>query len=72
MVGNIWIDYFKDLIDYGIMDIFDMIYFECSWFCFLYLIDIEFDGVVWYWNEYWIRNSKNVDLLVGKLDVLYF
>lgn len=72
MVGNIWIDYFKDLVDYGIMDIFDMIYFECSWFCFLYLIDIEFDGVVWYWNEYWIRKSKNVDLFVGKLDVLYF
>lgn len=72
MVGNIWIDYFKDLVDYGIMDIFDMIYFECSWFCFLYLIDIEFDGVVWYWNEYWIRKSKKVDLLVGKLDVLYF
>lgn len=72
MVGNIWIDYFKDLVDYGIMDIFDMIYFECSWFCFLYLIDIEFDGVVWNWNEYWIRKSKNVDLLVGKLDVLYF
>lgn len=46
MVGNIWIDYFKDLVDYGIMDVFDMIYFECSWFCFLYLIDIEFDGVV--------------------------
>lgn len=72
MVGNTWIDHFKDLADYGIMDTSDMIHLECSRFCFLHLIDTELDGVARHWNEHRIRKSKNVDLPAGKPDVLYF
>ena len=70
--GNTWINHFKDMADYGIIDNSDIVHIECIRYCFVQLIDSELDGVARHWNEHRIRKCKNVDLPAGKPDVLYF
>ena len=72
MAGNTWINHFKDMADYGIIDTSDIVHIECIRYCFLQLIDSELDGVARHWNEHRIRKCKNVDLPARKPDVLYF
>ncbi|XP_078328013.1 uncharacterized protein LOC144623471 [Crassostrea virginica] len=72
MAGNTWINHFKHMADYGIIDTSDIVHIECIRYCFLQLIDSELDGVARHWNEHRIRKCKNVDLPAGKPDVLYF
>lgn len=72
MCGNFWINYFKDMDNLGVFDIFDVVYLECVRYCFLLIINRELYRVIQYWNEYIIRRNCNVDCLFGKLDVMYF
>ena len=52
MAGNTWINHFKDMAYYGIIDTSDIVHIECIRYCFLQLIDSELDGVARHWNEH--------------------
>lgn len=40
-------DVFKEMVDYGILDILDNIYFECIRFCFMFFINRDFNDIIY-------------------------
>ena len=50
--------FFKDMVDWGSLDLSDKLHCECLWFCFSKLIQNELDQVREHWNSYYIRVSR--------------
>ena len=53
-----WIDFFKDIVDGGSLDLSDKLHCECLWFCFSNLVQNELDQVRGHWNSHYIRVSR--------------
>ena len=66
-----WIDFFKDMVDGGSLDLSDKLHCECLWFCFSKLIQNELDQVREHWNSHYIRVSR-YHTPSGIPDQLYF
>lgn len=54
-----WINYFKDLIDTGILDTSNRLHTECLWFCFSDILQKELDEVKESWNSHYVRASRH-------------
>ena len=72
MCGNTYMNHFKDMADYGILDTSDNVHLECVRYCFMPLINQELKRVINQWNIHRIRPSRNLDGPCGKPDVLFF
>lgn len=66
-----WIDFFKDMVTAGILDLGNSLHMECLWFCFQPLIDSELDKVKVHWNTHRIRSSRHQGTVSGVPDILY-
>ncbi|XP_069126482.1 uncharacterized protein [Argopecten irradians] len=72
MCGQSWMDLFKSMTEYGILDTTDEVHLQCVRYCFLQLVSKDLEDVVRHWNEHRIRPSRNADGPFGKPDVLYY
>lgn len=72
MCGQHWIDCFKAMAEYGILDTSDNIHLECMRYCFLSLVNQDLRATLRQWNEHRIRASRQAHGPFGKPDVLYF
>ena len=67
MAGNTWINHFKDMGDYGIIDTSDIVHIECIRYCFIQNSMEQHDTGTNIEQE----NAK-MWISEGKPDVLYF
>ena len=66
-----WINFFKDLVDKGIVDPEKELHKECLWFCFSGVLQIALDDMKKYWNTHYIRQSRH-ETVAGVPDILFF
>ena len=69
--SNWWINYFKRLVQDGILQLGNELHMECLWFCFLTVLQNELIETVEHWNTHYIRPSR-YDTVPGVPNVLYF
>jgi hypothetical protein len=67
-----WIDFFKDMVTSGILDLGNTLHMECLWFCFHGVINNELERVKMHWNTHRIRHSSNHGTVSGIPDVMYY
>ena len=70
-MGSWWINFFKDLVDKGIVDLEKELHKECLWFCFSGVLQIALDDMKKYWNTHYIRQSRH-ETVAGVPDILFF
>ncbi|PFX14985.1 hypothetical protein AWC38_SpisGene20822 [Stylophora pistillata] len=66
-----WIDFFKDMVQSGILELGNTFDMECLWFCFSKVLEKELENVKDHWNTHYIRKSRH-DTVAGVPDILYF
>jgi hypothetical protein len=66
-----WMNFFKDLVDVGTLDLTLSLHAECLWFCFAALLQENLNEVKENWNSHYIRKSR-YDTLQGRPDSLYY
>ena len=66
-----WINFFKDLVAQGILDLSSELDMECLWFCFAELIQKVLNEVKEHWNTHLIRKSRH-DTVSGRPDSLFY
>lgn len=54
-----WINYFKDLVDSGLLDTSNKLHIECLWFCVYDILQRELDDVKESWNSHYVRASRH-------------
>ena len=54
-----WINYFKDLVDSGLLDTSNKLHIECLWFCFYDILQRELDVVKESWNNHYVCASQH-------------
>ena len=64
-------NFLKDMIERGMLNIADSLQMECLWFCFSNVLKSEMDAIKEHWNSHYIRRSRH-DPIAGKPDVLYY
>lgn len=69
--GHWWRNFFKDLVDRGIVQTGSEMHMECLWFCFSRVLEIDLDQVKEHWNTHRIRQSRH-ETIGGRPDALYF
>ena len=69
--SNWWINLFKDMIDYGILDMGNVFNVECLWFCFSKVLQNDLDRVREQWNSHHITKSQHSNVN-GIPDIMYF
>ena len=69
--GTWWINFFKDLIDFGIYDNSINYHVEMLRFCFMSIIQHELDEMKKIWNTHYIREVRNSESPPGRPNVLY-
>lgn len=68
--SNWWINYFKVLVQDGVLQTGNELHMECAWFCFSQVIQNELNEIVEHWNTHYIRRSRH-DTIPGVPNVLY-
>ena len=66
-----WINFFKDLVDEGSLDLTDPLHTECLWLCFAAILQENLNEIKENWNSHYIRKSR-YDTLQGRPDSLYY
>ena len=66
-----WIDYLKNFLQSGMLELGNILHMECLWFCFAVVLQRDIDLVVEYWNTHSIRSSR-YSTVAGKPDILYY
>ena len=66
-----WIDFFKDMVSAGLLDIGNVMQMEALWFCFEAVLQNELDKVKQHWNTHRIRRSGH-GTVPGVPDVLFY
>ena len=69
--SSFWINWFKDMVDAGILELGDEFDMKCLWFCYSRLLQKELENVKEHWNSHYIRKSRH-DTVAGVPDILYF
>ena len=67
-----WRDFFKDLVNVGMLDIGVPAVTECIRYCFMDILREELTDVALRWNQHILAPSQNVSLPRGKPNSLYF
>jgi len=65
-----WMNFFKDMIEKGVMNTADQLHRECLWFCFSSLLQTDLDRVREAWNTHYIRKSRH-DTVAGRPNAIY-
>ena len=68
--SNLWINYFKVLVQDGVLQTGNELHMVCAWFCFSQVIQNELNKIVEHWNTHYIRRSRH-DTIPGVPNVLY-
>lgn len=66
-----WIDFFKDMVEYGTLHLGNTLHMECLWFCFERILQEDLDKVRDHWNSHRITKSVH-STVAGVPDVMYF
>lgn len=66
-----WINFFKDLLEQGIVDTTNTLHMECLWFCFAGLLQRNLNQAKTHWNTHYVRKSRH-DTISGKPNFLYY
>lgn len=66
-----WINFFKDLLDNGMVDLESVVHKECLWFCFQGVLQDSLNKMKEYWNTHYIRSSRH-ETIPGVPDILYY
>ena len=66
-----WINFFKDLVDNGKVNLENEVHKECLWFCFSGILQSALDDMRKCWNTHYIRQS-HYETVAGVPDILYF
>lgn len=66
-----WIDFFKDMVNAGVLDIGNVMQMEALWFCFEAVIQNELDNVKQHCNTHRMRPSGH-GTVPGVPDVLFY
>ena len=53
-----WIDFFKNLVDRGLVDTSNTIHLECLWFCFINVMRTSLNSIKESWNTHYVRKSR--------------
>ena len=69
--SNWWINLFKDMIDYDVLDMGNKLHVECLWFCFSRVLQNDLDKVKEQWNSHKITKSP-YNIVHGVPDIMYF
>lgn len=69
--SSFWRNWFKDMVDAGILELGDEFDMKCLWFCYSKLLQKELENVKEHWNSHYIRKSRH-DTVAGVPDILYF
>ena len=67
-----WIDFFKDMVAYDILEIGNVLHMECLWFCFEPVLSREREDIKLHWNTHRIRHTRNYGTVSGIPDVMFF
>ena len=67
-----WINCFKGMEAYGLIDASDPIHIHALRFCFMHLIHSDLRRAVTEWNTHHISSKRNRDVQKGIPDMLYF
>ncbi|KAH3705679.1 hypothetical protein DPMN_010625 [Dreissena polymorpha] len=67
-----WRNYFKDMIDSGLLRIDGPVHLECLGFCFIPLIQRDLNSFNHLWNSHRIRQQRNVEAPNGIPIVSYY
>ncbi|XP_028412582.1 uncharacterized protein LOC114535477 [Dendronephthya gigantea] len=66
-----WINLFKDMIDYDLLDLENGFHIECLWFCFSKVLQNDLDKVKEQWNTHQVTKSQHNNVH-GVPDIMYF
>ena len=69
---NYWMNLFKDMISFGLLDTSDSVHIHALRFSFLDLIQDDVDRMAMEWNRHLIETKKNAEAPRGKPDIMYF
>ena len=69
---NYWMNLFKDMISFGLLDTSDPVHIHALRFSFLDLIQDDVDRMAMEWNRHLIETKKNAEAPRGKPDIMYF
>ena len=67
-----WMDFFKDMIASGQLELGNILHMECLWFCFEPVLSLELDAIKIQWNTHRIRQTRNHGTVSGVPDVMYY
>ncbi|KAH3747056.1 hypothetical protein DPMN_181477 [Dreissena polymorpha] len=67
-----WRNYFKDMVDSGLLRIDDPVHLECLGFCFIPLIQRDLNPFTHLWNIHRIRQQRHVEAPNGIPIVMYY
>lgn len=70
--ATVWINYFKDLRDAGLVDTSNKLHIECVRFAYTEMIQRDFSHTAELWNQQFIRNQRDTECASSKPDMLYF
>lgn len=69
--SNWWINLFKDMIDYNLLDMGKELHKQCLWFCFSKVMQNDLDQLKEHWNSHKITRSP-YSAVHGVPDIMYF
>ena len=69
--SNWWINFFKDMIDYDILDLGNKFHAECLWLCFSRILQNDLDKVKEQWNSHKVTKSQ-YSRVHGVPDIMHF
>ena len=72
MCGNVWMNHFKDMSDFGLLDTSDSVHLESIRYCFLLVISKDLNEVCNIWNTHCVRRNNRISCPAGKPEVLFF
>ncbi|KAH3888479.1 hypothetical protein DPMN_012514 [Dreissena polymorpha] len=72
MCGNVWMNHFKDMSDFALLDTSDSVHLECIRYCFLPVISKHMNEVCNIWTTHRVRRNNRMSCPAGKPEVLFF
>ena len=64
------VNFFKQIVDEGLLELGNYFHMQCIWFCFSDLLQLELDNFAERWNTHHIRSSKP-NCIAGVPDQLF-
>lgn len=71
MRSHWWINFFKDMVSSGVVDLDSELQKECLWFCFYSVLNDDLQKFKECWNSHHIRPSRH-DCVSGSPNILFY